>query len=666
MAQQIASLYAKIGADTKGLDKGLGSTKSKLKTIGGNIAKYVGPAAIGAALVGAGKKAADVAGDFESQMNTLAIAARSSGTGLDDLQDAAIATGADTRLVGISAAESASAMEDLYKAGLSTSDIFGDLNAYMNDGAELGGVLRAAIDLAAASELELGDASDAVSIAMATFGKNAGDVRGITDNFVRTADASVASVGDLTSAMVNVGPTAAAFGWEMEDVNTALGILSQRGIKGSEAGTALKSMMTNLMRPTDDVTETLDTLGVSLYDAEGQMRSLPDIIGQLESGMSGLSEEQKNTAVQTLAGTYGMKAMNTLLGEGTEGWEDMEDAVANAASAQEVADAKTQGFNSAMENLGGVIETFMIKVGTPLIQKVLTPIVEKLTAGVEWLMNFGDNWGGVNDTIGGVLSGPMAKIAPFVQEIRQIWERAWTKVQEIAKQVWNDVGPFVLEMVGKVTAFFREKFQDIISWFVVNLPLIKRVVDKVLDGIQAVWTTVWPEIRDYVIMVWEVMKRYIEIAITTVQGVIKAVMQAIDGDWEGAWTTIKETARTVWEKLKEIVAIAIDYLKEKISVIWTKVQPALAQAWDAIQTKAGEIWDALSTKAEEVWTSIKDYIKDNIETARDKAAEFWDSVKTKAEEVWTAVTTAVETAVDSVVTAVTSIPTKLGELVTEF
>lgn len=378
MATKIASLFVEIGTDLTGLNKGLGETKKGL----GDTAKGAGQASqsivkaldglrpVGVALAGIGAAGAagigmmtTAAADFQSQVALMEVAARASGTAFDDLHDAALAVGGDTRLIGVTATGAADSITALYKAGLSTTEVFGDLNAYLKEGAELGGVLRAAVDLAAASELDMARGAEVVSIAMATYGIKAERASEITDNFVAAADASIASVTDLADAMVNIGPTAAAFGWSLEDVNTALAILSERGIRGAEAGTALKSMMTNIMRDTPDVVAALKDLNVTLYDQDGAMRTLPDIVGQLSTAMAGLSEEQRNQYVQTLAGTYGMKAMNTLLAEGTGGWESMAIAIGNAATAQDVATAKAETLNGKLERLGGAWETLTITMG---------------------------------------------------------------------------------------------------------------------------------------------------------------------------------------------------------------------------------------------------------------------------------------------------------------
>lgn len=388
MPQQIASLFATIGADVTGLMSALGTARGQLTgfqaemaTAGTNMAR-IGTrmtAALTVPIVAAGVKMIETAASFESATNILAIAARQSGTPMEDLSRAALTVGKDTQLIGIDAMEAADAMTTFYKTGFTTAEIMGDLNSYLEEGTNLTGALRAAIDLTAASDLDLARASDAVAIAIKTFGLNAADAGAIADSFVGAADASVAEVSDLTDAMYVFGPTANQYGWSLQDTNTALAILSERGIRGAEAGTALRSMMTNMMRDTDETTMALEALGVSLYDQNGQMRALPDIIGQLSSALSGLSDEERNSYIQTIAGTYGMKAMATFVAEGTEGWNNMTEAIAGSASAQEVGEQRTHGFRAAVENLQGAIQTFMITGATPYLDSFLTPGIEKTT-----------------------------------------------------------------------------------------------------------------------------------------------------------------------------------------------------------------------------------------------------------------------------------------------
>jgi len=597
-------------------------------------------------IVALGTKIATVAADFESSMNVLSIAARSAGTGMEDLQAAAIAVGGDTRLVGINAADAALAMTDFYKAGLDTTEIFGDLNSYLKDGTELSGALRAAIDLQAASELELAEASDVVSIAMATFGLSADDAVGIADNFVRTADASVASVGELAAAMVNIGPTAAAFGYTLEDTNVALAILSQRGIKGAEAGTALKSMMTNLMRPTESVQAKLQMLNVSLFDQNNELKSLPSLIGELGTAMGKLTEKERLEAIQVLAGTYGMKAMNTLLAEGVVGWEDMESAIGDAASVQESAAARTKGMAAAWETLQGVIETFMIKVGLPLIQDVLTPLVrDNIIPLFEWLSALDPKFikwgiaiagvlavagpfalalgailpiiGALVSPIGLVIAGIAALVALFIKSqggiqgaantLSNMWEtlKAFGSgivetIQGAFASLWAIIAP-VVESLG---AFLAEKWALMSQVFSAAWERIQGIANMVVSAVSTFiqekvgQATDFFSVKFHGIIVWfEQNMPLIQATISAVMGFVQTtIREALDvivAIWNWAWPHIQTILNGVWENIKIVVSTAIGVVEGIIKTIMQMITGDWEGAWTTIKDTAAIIWDGI-------------------------------------------------------------------------
>ena len=454
MAEQVASLFVAIGANLAGLNEGLSQAQGKLKTVGDRMAG-IGKTlttAVTLPLIGIGVASVKMAGDFEEQMGLAQLALRDTGVSMDTVSDYALKMGADTIF---NAQEMALALTGLGKAGLSWEEIAGDMSGAT-------GVLAAVTNLAAASDLELAQAADTVAVAMATFGRPAEDAVAIVDNLVMSADASVAEVGDLAAAFATAGPVIAGFGWSMEDMSVALALLSERGIRGSEAGTALRSMMNNLMRPTDQVKDALAALNVNLYDSEGRLKVLPAIIGELSAalaigaaqsskmsaltaeetkeldrlqkkhesirnsisdyqmGLKGaawseekrsekvaemraalgnleqtmapllaisqqyvtvtqeMTEEQRNQLIQTIAGFRGMLAMNTLLEEGTEGWEGMTEAVGEGATAQEVANIKMGSLKGRLEELKGSVETLAIKFGGTLSPTIKTFVDERL------------------------------------------------------------------------------------------------------------------------------------------------------------------------------------------------------------------------------------------------------------------------------------------------
>lgn len=377
MALQVASLFAAIGADVSGLHAGLADASDALSHFGDKIAKIGKKLTVGVTLpiLALGGVAAKMAGDFEQGIALLGIAMDRAEGDMASVSDYALQMGADT-IFG--AQEMVAAMTGLAKAGQSWEQIAGDMTGTT-------GTLAATTNLAAGSSLELADAADAISVAMATFGLKTEDATWIADSFVKTADASVAEVQHLVDAMRTFGPVAASYGFSLQDVNTALAILSQRGIVGAQAGTALRSMFTNMMRDVDGVTDLWTDLGISMFDASGNMRDFPAIMADLGEAMAGMTQEQSLATIQTLSGTYGMVAMNAELAEGAVGWAAMEEAISGAATAQEVADAKMSGLNGSMEQLSGSLETLGIKVGmvlTPALVKIidesLIPMIDKV------------------------------------------------------------------------------------------------------------------------------------------------------------------------------------------------------------------------------------------------------------------------------------------------
>ena len=415
---QVASVFAAIGADLSGFNRGLSRARQDLGGFSGfmqksgqNLSKAGRNMMMGitAPLVGIGAKVLSEAAKFESGAALMEMSAKDAGIPMGSLRELAIGVGADTGLMGIDASQAAEGITELFKAGRTAPEVFGDWQGYLRGTTELSGDLRAAVDLQAASELDLATASGLVATAQSVWSDQNVTAMGIADNLVKTADASLASVSDLAQAYGTAGPTLASFNWSIEDTNTALALLSDRGIRGAEAGTGLRSMMTNLQRDTDKVTGAYDELGVALYDQEGTMKRMPDFIGELSRSLEGLTEEQRNQYIQTLAGTYGQNILNALLAANAEGWEKMEGKIEGASSAQEVAAKRSETLEAKTDNLKGAFETFMIYAGTPFIDKFAVPAVEKMTGLVD-VMNEMDveELEKLGKTLAGIAAAPVA------------------------------------------------------------------------------------------------------------------------------------------------------------------------------------------------------------------------------------------------------------------
>jgi TP901 family phage tail tape measure protein len=323
-----------------------------------------------------GTLAVKSAAQFESSMSQTAAALDKPMSGMQGLSDLALEFGKSTVF---SAGEVASAMTELAKGGFSEAEI-------------AGGSLKSTLDLAAAGGIGLADSAGYITAAMNGFNIEAKDSASIADALAGAADASAADVSDMAAALENVSATASLANQELPDVTGTLAALAQNGTKGAEAGTTLRSALTSLIKPTSAAQTAMKQYGIDVYDAQGKMRTLPAIAGQLQDGFKGVSDEARNAALATIFGTYGIKAAKVLYTEGAAGIEKYAAASREAGAAQKAAAARMGPTQKALEELSGAWETLMIELGTaagPVVQgianglKTLTEAFSSLPDGVK-------------------------------------------------------------------------------------------------------------------------------------------------------------------------------------------------------------------------------------------------------------------------------------------
>ncbi len=294
----VAQLMVKIGADIAGAVDGLRKVSSGVSDFAQTAGQKLN--SVGDSFTGVGKKAtlmtapiaagmavavAKVA-DFESQVNILDVTMKDSAVTGEQWSAVALKIGADSELVGISASQAVEGITNLGKAGLDTTGIFGDMQGYLSGTTSLHGALRTAVDLAAASELDLNQASMATVQTMNQYGLTVEQTAGAMNNMVQSADASTASVTQLLDAHANFGPIASQMGMSVEQVNIQLAALHDRGIMGAEAGTALKAMWMHMTNASTKAGDALQQLGVNLYDSTGNMRSAKSIVTDLSNALN--------------------------------------------------------------------------------------------------------------------------------------------------------------------------------------------------------------------------------------------------------------------------------------------------------------------------------------------------------------------------------------------
>lgn len=602
-----------------------------LETFVGNALLQVANMAVDAAKAvwSFGADSVSVASDFQNSLATLQTAASSTGLSMSELGDIAIAVGADSNILGASASGAAEAMTGLYKSGLDTGAIFGDLEGYLAGTAELGGALRASFDLAAATTLDVGQAADLASVALATFGgeletsaEKSDFINGALDNLVRAADASVAEVDGLAQALVYAGPAAADAGYSFEDTTNALAIMSTRGIQASMAGTGLRQMLASLKSPTDKAQDAIDELGLVLRDTTtGELLPLPAIIGNLNEALEGMDAAERDAALGAIFTTNGLAALSPLLAEGVDGWFAMADATETAAGIQEQAALKSQTFAGQMEALDGQLETLQIQLGMALIP-ALTGLIEILIPIIE---QYGPQLAVVFENVGIFLVGLVEAVAQFITEsggLTGIWENIKTAFSE---------NEFIQSIIDKFI-----EFADTVG------PYVKFFVEELL--------AIWEALKVNAAVIWEGIQTLISGALDIILGVVTIFVGVLSNDWGVLWEGVKQTLSGAWEAITGIIGVALGLIMSLVGTNMEQLGTTIGQLWVIIQVTTQNVWDAIVNFLTTTWDSIKEFATTTFETVKTELSATWEATKALAIAAWEALSTGVKDAMDSLKT----------------
>lgn len=306
-----------------------------------------GMTAAGLAVAAFGVAAVKMAADFDQQMSTVQANTGATSAQMDQLRAAAIEAGASTVY---SASDSADAINDLGKAGMSVTDI-------------LTGGLSGALNLAASDGMAVGDAAEYMANALSMFHLKGSQASQVADTLAAGAGKAVGNVSDFGEALNNCGAQANSFGMNVQETTGVLALFAQNGTIGAEAGTQLNSMLMKLAAPSTEAANTMKELGISAYDAQGHFVGMSKFAGQLQKAEKGLTDEQRNQANATIFGSYAIKAANYLYEAGESGVNKWTKAVSESGYAAEQAAAKNNNLKGDLENLGGSMESLMISVG---------------------------------------------------------------------------------------------------------------------------------------------------------------------------------------------------------------------------------------------------------------------------------------------------------------
>lgn len=587
-------------------------------------------------IVAAGGAATSVAANFDDAMSQVQGALGGASADMDGLRNLALQLGADTVF---SATESAQAMVELAKGGLTEAQI-------------KGGALAASMDLAAAGQLNLADAAATTVQMMGSFGLGAGDATRIANALAGAANASSADVSDLTQAMSQCSAQASLAGWSLEDTAAALALFADHGVKGSDAGTSLKTMLQRLAAPTDQAAEAIAAYGLNIRDSNGKMKDISGIADELTGKLGSLSDAERDAALQTIFGSDASRAAAILMQSGSEGLAKYIAATNDATAAETMANAQKGELSWALENMGGAVESAAIAFGTALapaitaVAGVIGNVAEafaSLPAGVQTgiavvlalvaalgplLMVIGSVVAALPAisegfaVLGGALAIPLAPAAAVVAAIAAIAAAIYA--------AWTTSETFRAAVMAGVDAI-SSKVQEICAFLA---PYVQAFLDQIVSTVQVAMDTLGPIIGaaltvivDIVVPILTTLMDSVGVFFANILATATNIMQAISMVISGAWTLIQGIFQTVlgvilavttgdFTMLQQGVSNILNGLTSIVSGILQGIASMFTGAWNNIKITVTGACNAVSGAVSGAFNGIKSVIDSTMNGAK--------------------------------------------------
>lgn len=561
---------------------------SIMKSTGASMTKY-----ISAPLFGVGVAAAKVGGDFEEQMSRVKAISGATGKSFDELRQQAVDLGAKT---AFSAKESAAGMENLASAGFSAQEIMK--------------AMPGLLDLAAVSGGDVALASENTATALRGFGLEASEAGHVADVFARAAADTNAEVGDMGEALKYVAPVANSMGISLEETAAAIGIMSDAGIKGSQAGTTLRGALSRLARPTKAMQDTMDNLGVSFYDADGKMKPLKTQVELLKKAFEGLTPEQQQNALVTLYGQESLSGMMALIDKGPDSLGKLTKSLKDSdGAADDMARTMQDNMNSSIEQMFGAFESAAI-----VIQKILAPSIKKVADAISGLVEKFVSAPESTQRLVVAIGAIAIAIGPVLYALGML-----VKAFQTMK-----VG---LGVLGNGISLFK-KLGSAIGFLTSPVGLVIAAVALLVVGFIYLWNTS-EDFRNFWIGLWEGIKSAVSSAVEWIQNAWKST-----GEWfNNLWKSIKEGADNVWTTIQEAPGKAADWIKNK----WTETKEFFSSIWDGIKEAASSAWEGIVNILAPYVIAIKNVFQPMI----DFFTNLWSQIGSIAGSAWEIIKTAV-------------------------
>lgn len=665
----------------------------KMEAVGNSIAG-AGKKMMGVTTVigGVGVAAVKTAADFDSAMSQVAAVSGATGKDFDALRNKAREMGAKTKF---SATEAAEAMNYMAMAGWKTEDMLSGIEGIMN--------------LAAASGEDLATTSDIVTDALTAFGLSAKDSGHFADILAAASSNANTNVSIMGETFKYCAPIAGALGFSAEDTAEAIGLMANAGIKSSQAGTALRTIMNNLAGDVKISGKAIGDVTIATTNADGSMRDLSDILADCRSAFGNLTESEKAQAAESLVGKNAMSGFLALMNAGEGDIDKLSSAIDNCdGSAEKMAMTMQDNLAGQFTILKSQLQELAISFGD-ILMPAIRSIVSKLQGFVDKLNGMDEGTKRTIVTIAllvasigplliiigttiskiGVAMQGFVKLANGISKLKIAIQGGTGVLGKLGAALGGISAPVlaVVAVIAVLVAAFvhlwktNEGFRDAIigTWTRIKDTIsgfCQGIVDRLnalgfqFTDIVDVLKAVWNGFCQILAPIFEGVFNNIANILSTVTGVITGILDVFigifTGNWSRAWNGIKEIFSSIWNGISSFFSNIINVIKDVADVVLGWFGTSWNKVWINIKTFFEGIWNGIATFFTTIWETLKNVVTVGIMAIGSiLSAAFdiitlpfrfiWENCKEIIISVWDAIKSKVSTVIHAVASVISTV-----------